>query len=486
MNRNPDSNPIPRRWPAERSGSSSFPKRVCAHCCERIAQAVGSLPIASIRFVVACMAFWGLVASIPPTRGESNASSAGLVLRKLTPLSPSPAGFTRMPASGLGIDFTNRLSEDRAVTNRNLVSGSGVALADVDGDGRLDVFLCGLDSRNALYRNLGLWRFTNVTERALPGVDWLNPSSGSNDSTGAAFADVDGDGDPDLLVDQSGGGTRLWLNDGTGRFQENTEAAGLRSRSGATSMALADVDGDGDLDLYVANFRPTTVLDQPNTRYQLRQTDGRTVVVAVNGRPVTAPDLTNRFEIQPNGEVVEMGEVDVLYLNDGRGRFTPVPWTGGSFVDASGKPLSAAPRDWGLAARFQDMTGDGKPDLYVCNDLHTPDRIWINETGTDHALRFRELSASALRSNPTFSMGVDFGDFDRDGHVDFFAVDMFSRNRAWRHTQTAGMAPMMRLPGRSADRAQVQRNVLQIHRGDGTWADVAWQAGVEASEWSWG
>ncbi|MEY2787173.1 MAG: hypothetical protein RLZZ34_316 [Verrucomicrobiota bacterium] len=414
------------------------------------------------------------------------AAEPGLRRTALTPVSPSAPGLTRLSASVLGVEFTNRLSEDRAVTNRNLVSGSGVALADVDGDGRLDVFFCGLDSPNALYRNLGDWRFTNITARALPGVSWLNPLSGSNDSTGVAFADVDGDGDADLLVNQLGGGTRLWLNDGAGLFQEATDAAGLRSRTGATSMALADVDGDGDLDLYVACFRPTTVLDQPNTRYQLRQTDTGTVVVAVNGRPATAPDLTNRFEIRSTGEVVEMGEVDTLFLNDGRGRFTPVSWTAGAFVDSSGQALSAPPRDWGLAARFHDFSGDGKPDLYVCNDLHTPDRIWINETGPDHVVRFRELAVSALRTNPTFSMGVDFGDLDRNGAVDLFAVDMFSRNRAWRHTQTAGMAPVMRLPGRIADRAQVQRNVLQLQRGDGTWADVAWQAGVEASEWSWG
>ncbi|MEN9545447.1 MAG: hypothetical protein RLZZ356_179, partial [Verrucomicrobiota bacterium] len=147
------------------------------------------------------------------------AAEPGLRRTALSPVSPSAPGLTRLSASVLGVEFTNRLSEDRAVTNRNLVSGSGVALADVDGDGRLDVFFCGLDSPNALYRNLGDWRFTNITARALPGVSWLNPLSGSNDSTGVAFADVDGDGDADLLVNQLGGGTRLWLNDGAGLFQ---------------------------------------------------------------------------------------------------------------------------------------------------------------------------------------------------------------------------------------------------------------------------
>lgn len=395
-------------------------------------------------------------------------------------------GFTKLAARDLGINFTNRLAEDRAATNRNLVSGSGVTIGDIDGDGLADVFLGSIDGPNALYRNLGGWKFTNIIETALSGVSWVNPTSGYNDSTGAAFADIDGDGDLDLFVNMLGGGTRLFVNDGKGVFAETTDAAGLRSRLGSTSMALADVDGDGDLDLYVARFRPTTVLDQPNTTYQLRQTDRGQVVTGVNGRPVTSPDLTNRFEMNALGEVMEYGEPDSLFLNDGKGVFAEVPWTGGAFVDDSGKPLANGYRDWGLAAHFHDLNGDGRPDIYVCNDLHTPDRIWINETGPDRGVRFRELSPLALRNNPTFSMGADFADFNRDGHVDFFAVDMFSRNRAWRHTQMAGLAPMLRIPGQFANRAQVQRNVLQINRGDGTWADTAWQAGVEASEWSWG
>ena len=72
-------------------------------------------------------------------------------------------GFTRMPAAALGITFTNLLADERGITNRNLLSGSGVACGDVDGDGWCDLYFCGLDAGNQLYRNLGGWRFTNVT-----------------------------------------------------------------------------------------------------------------------------------------------------------------------------------------------------------------------------------------------------------------------------------------------------------------------------------
>lgn len=391
-----------------------------------------------------------------------------------------PVGFTRLPAAGLGIDFTNRLADERTLTNRNLLSGSGVAAGDVDGDGHCDLFFTGLDSRNELYRNLGGWKFANVTATAFPGQ--VQPSP--NDSTGAAFADVDGDGDLDLLVNGLRAGTRLFLNDGRGTFTDVTDAAGLRARTGATSLALADVDGDGDLDLYVCNFRPDTILDQPSAKFTVRPVGNRPVVISLNGRPVTEPDLTNRFEVGGNGNVTEFGEPDVLWLNDGKAHFTAAKWPE-TFFDETGQPWPRGDRDWGLAAQFYDFDRDGRPDLYVCNDLHTPDRFWRN-VSTNGAARFQAVSTLALRNNSTFSMGVDFGDLNRDGHADFFTVDMLARDRALRLTQLEGMAPELRVPGEFARREQVKRNALQLNRGDGTFAEAAIQARVEASDWSWG
>src|SRR5688572_24600991 len=185
-------------------------------------------------------------------------------------------GFNKLNSKITGITFANHLANERSITNRNLLSGSGVAAGDIDGDGFCDVFFCRLDGPSVLFRNLGSWKFEDVTAKA--GV-----ACAGQDSTGASFADIDGDNDLDLLVNALGNGTRIFQNDGHGVFNEVTQRAGVASKSGSTSMALADVEGDGDLDLYVANFRPTTVMDRPGTRFTVNVVGGKTVVTAVDG-----------------------------------------------------------------------------------------------------------------------------------------------------------------------------------------------------------
>ncbi|HEY6229600.1 MAG TPA: VCBS repeat-containing protein, partial [Verrucomicrobiae bacterium] len=384
-------------------------------------------------------------------------------------------GFQKLDATKLGISFTNEVSTTRGILNRNLLNGSGVALGDFDGDGWCDIYLCGLDNNNVLYRNLGDWHFQDVTESA--GV-----ACKGQDSTGAVFADVDGDGDLDLLVTSLGGGVRLFQNDGKGHFQEITKAAGLSSTAASMSMALADVDGDGDLDLYVANYRKDTISDTPTLTFTVKTVDGRPQVALVSGQPVTLPKWTNRFEVAPTGNVLELGEPDLFYLNDGKGNFTAVSFTGGTFLDENGVPLKETPRDWGLAVQMHDFNGDGAPDIYVCNDYFSPDRVWIN----DGKGKFRAIKHLAIRSTSSFSMGVDFADIDRDGNVDFFVVDMLSREHQKRHVQLEQRSSAPMPIGMSDARLQFSRNTLQRNRGDGTFAEIGYFAGVEASDWSWG
>ena len=163
----------------------------------------------------------------------------------------SQVGFTLLLALQTGIDFTNYLSDAKAAENQIRLNGSGGALGDIDGDGWCDIYLCGLEGPNKLHRNLGNWKFEEITAPAGVACD-------GQYSTGAVLADIDGDGDLDLLVNGIGVGTRLFLNDGKGKFSEVT-GSGLIRKFGATTLALADIDGDGDLDVYVANYRTTTV-----------------------------------------------------------------------------------------------------------------------------------------------------------------------------------------------------------------------------------
>ncbi|MDX1953102.1 MAG: VCBS repeat-containing protein [Verrucomicrobiota bacterium] len=371
-----------------------------------------------------------------------------------------PTGFTLLAPASTGVEFTNILSSEAAAENQIRLNGSGVALGDVNGDGLADIYLCRLGDANALYLNQGNWKFEERAMKA--GVACSN-----HFSTGATFADLDGDSDLDLLVNGLGTGTRFFLNDGAGNFSEQLNS-GLHRKGGSMSLALADVDGDSDLDLYVTNYRTNTI-----------RTSGFSLLT-VGGKRMLRPEDREDYELTPDGRLLEHGQVDYFYLNEGNGKFRELSFASGNFLDASGQPLKKAPRDWGLTAMFRDINMDGLPDLYVCNDFHSPDRIWLN-SGKG---KFMEASPLAIRSSSTFSMGIDFSDVDRDGDDDYLVLDMLDRKHERRMRQLLG-EKSEQLPGVFGERQQLDRNVLQLARGDGTFAEAAWRAGVEATGWSW-
>src|SRR2546428_2960129 len=339
---------------------------------------------------------------------SSWSEGAGFRSLEVRPEPSGKTGFTLMDSKATGVGFTNVLQGDAYLTNAVAHSGAGVAIGDVDGDGWQDIYLCSLQGPNRLYRNLGNWRFEemDIGEAACAGQL----------STGATFADADGDGDLDLLVNGISAGTRLFLNDGKGRWTE-VKNSGLSRTASATSLALADIDGDGDLDLYCTHYIDVMHLFDPTTRFAIVKRDGRWMVLKVNDQPTTLPGLKDRFEALPDGKVRELPEVDGLYRNDGQGHFTPIQFEPGVFMNEEGKAIPPY-RDWGLSVMFRDLNGDGIPDLYVCNDNVSPDRIWINSgRGT-----FRPIDLFAFRHTSRSSMGVDFGDIDRDGHDDIFVA----------------------------------------------------------------
>ena len=189
------------------------------------------------------------------------------------------AGFESLPPALTGLSFTNRLFGEMFLTNAVAHNGAGVAASDVDGDGLCDLYFANLQGANRLYRNLGGWKFADITGSA--GVGCAGQLS-----TGAAFADVNGDGHTDLLVNGITAGTRLFVNDGRGRFAEPADS-GLARENTAMSLALGDVDGDGDLDLYVANYIDVMHIADSSTWFTLGRRGGQWVVTLSTGSPVS-------------------------------------------------------------------------------------------------------------------------------------------------------------------------------------------------------
>ena len=369
-----------------------------------------------------------------------------------------------------GIKFKNQISDDLIASNRALLSGSGVALGDIDGDGLTDIYFCKTDGSNTLYRNRGGWKFDDITEES--GVSCANQFS-----TGAVFADIDGDKDLDLLVTALGGPNALFYNDGKGHFEEAGKEAGFYGQTGATSLAIADIDQDGDLDIYRTNYKTVMAKDI----YTPLERSFHQIVVEKAGSHRIREKFIEHYKVEIRGKQVlclEMAEEDEILINNGKGVFKRESITDGRFIFNSSH---TDVKDWGLMARFQDIDLDGDPDLYVCNDFESPDRFYINDgTGI-----FKVVSPLTIRSSSNSSMAIDFSDLERDGDLDFYIADMLSVRHDRRKTQMGTMIPTPLSIGTIDNRPQYMRNTLFLNRGDQTYAEIAHYAGLQASEWTW-
>ncbi|MDZ7695325.1 MAG: VCBS repeat-containing protein [Balneolaceae bacterium] len=127
------------------------------------------------------------------------------------------------------------------------------------------------------------------------------------------------------------------------------------------------------------------------------------------------------------------------------------------------------------------MNRDGRPDLYVCNDYWTKDKVWINQGDGV----FREIDPLAIRNMSYSSMAVDFADVNRDGAWDFFVTEMLSEQHEGQLRQYTPTDPWPRIAGRFDDQPQYNRNSMYINRGDNTFVETAFYSGLEASGWSW-
>jgi enediyne biosynthesis protein E4 len=384
-------------------------------------------------------------------------------------------GFRMLSERRTNIDFNNILTDDEIDENRHYLNGSGVAAGDINGDGLVDLYFAGLTASNRLYKNLGGMKFEDITDQA--GV-----AHEGYYSTGTVFSDVNGNGHLDLLVTSMNGENTLYINDGDGNFKR-ADNSGLGSAKGSMTMALADLTGNGYPDLYMANYKERSVKDLYTTQELAWENILNEPLRNPEDEYTLIPPFDRHYElVRHNGALTglsELGEVDELYLNRG-GTFERVIETEEVFLDESGEPFGLQP-DWGLSAKFQDLNNNGLPDLYVCNDFHTPDRIWMNQgDGT-----FRAVSWKAIRNLSFSCMDVDFSDINRDGYLDIFTTEMLDPDHERRLRQASSDDPVPVEAGEIQNRPMYNRNSLFLQREDETFAEITYLSGVEATGWSW-
>jgi enediyne biosynthesis protein E4 len=322
-------------------------------------------------------------------------------------------------------------------------NGGGVAVGDVNGDGWQDIYFTANQGPNKLYLNKRSFKFEDITEAS--GAAGL-----AGWATGVTMADVNSDGKLDIYISYLGdyliyqGRNQLLINEGNDanglpKFADRSVEFGLDLVGFSTQAAFFDYDLDGDLDMYMLNhsLHQNGTFGKSNLRYQSHPLAG-----------------------------------DKLLRNDGN-RFTDVTKESGIYNSVIG---------YGLGIAISDVNLDGWPDIYVGNDFHENDYLYINQG--DGA--FKETLEKSMQHTSHFSMGCDFGDFNNDGFPDLISMDMLPND------------PLILKASAAEDsydiyshklgfgyNYQYARNTLQLNQHNGTFSEIGLFAGVQATDWSW-
>ena len=408
------------------------------------------------------------VAAGSPAR-LSSPEPAAITRVRLPPVSEtaSRTWFESLPGAATGIDLAHVFPTNAPfdlLTDQ--ASGAGVCVGDFDDDGLPDIFITNYDRGNRLYRNLGRWRFADVTDKA--GV-----RGAGRWCTGATFVDLDNDGKLDLFVCVFNGPNLLYLNQGDGTFKECAQSRGLDFSGASVMMAFVDYDLDGALDAYLVTHRLNVGTGHGLPRSSKEALNRAILQVARTGQIRVNPPFEELFATLDKGngrnELIIAGQRDYLYHNNGQGVFAVANTT-----------ARIQGNDIGLAATWWDYNEDGLPDLYVSNDYRGPDRLYRNEGGGV----FTEVAADALPHVPWASMGADVADIDNDGHLDFFAADMSGSTHFRRQISMLNLEKD-RWFLESANPRQYPRNALYLNTGTGRMMEVAYLTGLANTDWTW-
>lgn len=355
--------------------------------------------------------------------------------------------FSLLSSSQTNIDFENRVTSTRDFNIINYMyfyDGGGVAAGDLNNNGLPDLFFVGNEEPNKLYFNRGDYQFEDVTESAGVAGD---PGAWS---TGVVMADINGSGYLDIYVSrvnylEKTGPNQLFINNGDGTFTERAAEYGIDFEGYSTQAVFFDYNKSGRLDLFILNHS-----------FHSEKTYG----------PVNALR-----------EIEDPKAGDRLFRNDGD-RFTDVTQEAGIISSALG---------YGLGVAVSDINKNGWPDIYVGNDFHENDYLYINNgDGT-----FTESLYKSIGHTSGSSMGNDVADITNDGYVDIVSLDMMPEDHD--SFMRSGGPDLQVIANAKADFGfgpKNARNTLQVNRGlnpDGTpvFSELAFTLGLAKTDWSW-
>ncbi|MBS1507112.1 MAG: VCBS repeat-containing protein [Bacteroidetes bacterium] len=364
-----------------------------------------------------------------------------------------PTLFTLLPEKETGVEFTNLLKEDTAfniIEYLYFYNGAGVAAGDINNDGLVDLYFSSNQNSNRLYLNRGNFKFEDITVKS-------NTQGVGNWKTGVTMADVNGDGFLDIYVCGVGkykkfnSRNQLLINNHDLTFTDKTEEYGLNFQGFSTQAVFFDYDLDGDLDCYLLNHsvHSSRAIGNVSKRFT---------------HDSLAGDKLFENLLFDHGK-------------KGDGHFKEVTEKAGILNSAIG---------YGLGVSVSDINLDGYPDIYVSNDFQENDYLYLNnKNGT-----FRQVLEKSLGHSSRFSMGNDVADFNNDARPDLLTLDMLPSQEDVIKT-SAGDDPyeIYRYKLKSGFYYQTARNCLQLNQfvSDTSvlFSDIAWQANVAATDWSW-
>ncbi len=348
--------------------------------------------------------------------------------------------FERLDADKTGIHFNNKIVEDdnhNVFNYMNIYTGAGVGVGDINNDGLMDIYMAGNIINGQLYLNQGNFEFNEITlESGIMNNRW---------ETGVTMVDINQDGWTDIYVCVAGsaeGETRnnlLYINQGDNTFVESAKKYGIAENRKTMQATFFDYDRDGDLDLFMI----------------------------VN----SAAYENNVNVIQPRKTNGESHNTDILFRNNGDNTFTDVSREAGILIEG-----------YSLGVAISDINNDNWPDIYVSNDFIGNDIMYINNRdGT-----FTDQSDRRLNHTSYAGMGNDIADFNNDGLVDIMVLDMRPEDNKRQKLITSSTSyDRFQLMLNAGYSPQYSRNTLQLNRGNGTFSEIGFLAGVSSTDWSW-